>query len=53
MQWGVSAPSCCDFIHRFILEEVSEHRVLIISGPENRGLLECGTTHEATTQKSS
>ena len=29
--WGVSAPSCCDFIHRVAFEEVSGHRVLIKS----------------------
>ena len=47
MNWGVSAPSFCDFIHRVALEEVSGHRVLIKSGPGNQGLLECGTTHVA------
>ena len=48
--WGVSAPSCCDFIHRVVFEEVSGHRVLIKSGPGNRSLLECGTTHAATSR---
>ena len=35
MHGGVSAPSCCAFIHRVAFEEVSGHRVLINSGPEN------------------
>ena len=46
MHGGVSAPSCCAFIHRVAFEEVSVHRVLIKSGPGNRGLLACGTTRE-------
>ena len=48
--WGVSAPSCCDFIHRVAFEDVSSHRVLIKSGLGNRGLSECGSPHEATSQ---
>ena len=47
---GVSAPSCCAFIHRVTFEEVSRHRVLLKSGPGNRGLSACGTTHEATSR---
>ena len=35
--WGVSDPSFCVFIHRVAFEEVSGHRVLIKSGPDNRG----------------
>ena len=46
--WGVSAPSCCDFIHRVTFEEVSGHRVLIKSGQGNWCLSECGMTHDAT-----
>ena len=46
MHRGVSAPPCCDFIHRVAFEEVSGHQVLIKSRPGNRGLSVCGTTHE-------
>ena len=53
MHWGVSAPSCCDFIHRVAFEEVSGHRFLIKSGLGNRGLSECGTTDEAMSRISS
>ena len=42
---GASAPSCCDFTHRFAFEEVSGHRVLMKSGPGNRGHSTFGTTH--------
>ena len=42
--WGVSAPSCCDFIHRVTFEEVSGHRVLIKSGQGNWCLSEFGMT---------
>ena len=45
--WGVSAPSCCDFMQSVAFEEVSGNRVLIKSRPGNRGLSEGGTTHEA------
>ena len=45
MHGGVSAPSCCAFIHSVAFEEVSGHRVLIKSGPGNRGRSACGTTH--------
>ena len=47
MHGGVSAPSCCAFTHRVAFEEVSGHRVLFKSVPENWGLSACGTTHEA------
>ena len=47
---GVSAPSCCDFVHRVTFEEMSRHRVLIKSEWGNRCLLECGMTHEATSR---
>ena len=50
MHRGVSAPSCCAFIHRVSFEEVTGHRDLINSGPGNRGLSACGTTHEATSR---
>ena len=53
MHEGVSAPSCCAFIHRVAFKEVSGHRVLINSGAGNRGLSECGTIHEATSRISS
>ena len=38
MHGGGSAPSCCAFTHRVAFKEVSGHRVLIKSGPGNRGL---------------
>ena len=41
MHGGVSAPSCCAFIHRVAFEEVSGHRVLLKCGPGNRGLSAC------------
>ena len=47
---GVSAPSCCDFIHRVAFEEDSLHRVLIKSGPGNQGRSACGTTHVASLE---
>ena len=47
MHGDVSTPSCCAFIHRFAFEEVPWHRVLIKSGPGNRGRSACGTTHLA------
>ena len=47
MHGGVSAPSCYAFTHRVAFEEVSGHRVLLKSGPGNRGQLACGTTHVA------
>ena len=50
---GVSAPSCCAFIHRFSFVKVSGHHVLIKSRPGNRGLSDCGTTHEAMSRTSS
>ena len=50
MHGGVSAPSCCAFIHRVTFEEVTGHRDLINSGPGNRGLSACGTTHEVTSR---
>ena len=42
---GVTAPSCCDFIHSVAFEEVSGHGVLVKSGSGNQGPSECGTTH--------
>ena len=50
MHGGVSDPSFFVYIHRVAFEEVSGHRVLIKSGPGNRGLSACVTTHEATSQ---
>ena len=46
VHWGVSALSCCAFIHRVAFKGVSGHRVLIKSGLGNRGLSVCDTTHE-------
>src|SRR5574337_646700 len=46
-------PLRVDCIHRLEFGEVSGHRVLIKRGPGNRGLTECGTTHEATSGMSS
>ena len=42
-----SAPSCCAFTNRVAFEDGSRPRVLLKSGPGNRGRLECGTTHVA------
>ena len=53
MHGGVSAPSCCAFIHRVAFKEVSGHRVLLKCGPGNWGLSACCTTHEATSRISS
>ena len=50
MHGGVSAPSCCAFTHRVAFEEVSGHRVLLKSGPGNRGRSACGTTHVASLE---
>ena len=50
MHGGVSAPSCCAFTHRFAFEEVSGHRVLIKSGPENRGRSAHGNSHVASLE---
>ena len=44
---GGSAPSCRVLTHRVAFEEGSGHRVLLKSGPGNRGPSECGTTHAA------
>ena len=48
--WGVSASSCCDFIHRVTFKKLSGHRFLIKSGQGNRCLLECGRNHEAASR---
>ena len=48
MHDGDSAPSCCAFTHWVAFEEVSGPRVLFKSGPGNRGLSACGTTHGAS-----
>ena len=50
MHGGVSAPSCCAFTHRVAFEEVSGHRVLIKSGPENQGRSARGTSHVASLE---
>ena len=47
MHGGVSVPSCCAFTHRVAFKEGSGPRVLLKSGPGNRGHLACGTTHVA------
>ena len=51
--WGVSASSCCDFIHKVTFKEVSGNRVLIKSGWGNWCLSECDMSHEATSRISS
>ena len=51
--WGVSASSCCDFIHRVTFKEVSGNRVLIKSARGNWCLSECDMSHEATSRISS
>ena len=50
MHGGVSVPSCCAFTHRVAFEEVSGHRVLIKSGPENQGRSARGTSHMASQE---
>ena len=47
MHGGGCAPSCCAFTHRVAFEEESGTRVLLKSGPGNRGRSACGTTHVA------
>ena len=47
MHGGGCAPSCCAFTHRVAFEEESRTRVLLKSGPGNRGRSACGTTHVA------
>ena len=47
MPGGGSAPSCCAFTHRVAFEEGSGPRVLLKSGPGNRGRSACVTTHVA------
>ena len=42
---GSQCPFVLCFPHRVAFEEVSGHRVLLKSGPGNRGLSACGTTH--------
>ena len=44
MHGGGSAPSCCAFTHRVAFEEGSGPRVLLKSGPGNRGCSACGPT---------
>ena len=47
MHGGGSAPSCCAFPHRVAFEEGSGPRVILKSGPGNRGRSACGPTHVA------
>ena len=47
MHGGGSAPSCSAFTHRVAFEEESGPRVLLKSGPGNRGHSACVTTHVA------
>ena len=47
MHGGGSAPSCCAFTHRVAFEEGSGPRVLLKSGPGNRGHSACGPTYVA------
>ena len=42
-------PLRVDLILRVEFGEVSGHRVLIKRGPGNRGDLQCGSTHEASS----
>ena len=50
MHGGVSAPLCCAFAQRVAFKDVSRHRVLLKSGPGNRGRSACGTTHRASLE---
>ena len=47
MHGGDSAPSCSAFTHRGAFEEWSGPRLLLKSGPGNRGRSACCTTHVA------
>ena len=47
MHGSVSDPSFCAFVHRVAFEEGSGPRVLLKSGPGNRGRSACVTTHVA------
>ena len=47
MHGGGSAPSFCAFTHRVAFEERSWPRVLLKSGPGNRGRSACGPTNVA------
>ena len=47
---GVSAPSCCAFIHKVAFEEVSGHRVLMNSRLGNRCRSAFGTTNVANLE---
>ena len=47
---SVSDPSFCAFVRRVAFEEVSGHRVLLKSGPGNRGISACDTTHDAMSR---
>ena len=47
MHGGGCVPSFCAFTHRVAFEEESRTRVLLKSGPGNRGRSACGTTHVA------
>ena len=51
--WALCLLGGGSVIHRVAFKVVCGHLVLIKSGPGNRGLLECGTTHEATSRISS
>src|SRR5574337_1848904 len=50
---GGSLPLRVGFIHRVEFGAVSGHRVLIKRGPGNRGASQCGSTHEATSDRKS
>ena len=50
MHGGVSDPSFCVFIHRVAFVEGSGHRVLMKSGPGNRGRSAFGTNHVASLE---
>ena len=51
--WWIINRKTCAFIRRVAFKDVSGHRVLFKSVPENWGLSACGTTHEATSRISS
>ena len=50
MHGGVSDPSLCVFIHMVAFVEGSGQRVLMKSGPGNRGRSAFGTTHVASLE---
>ena len=49
MHGDVSVPSCCAFTHRVAFEEGSGPRVLLKSGPGNRGLQRTNSLEKTLT----